>query len=478
MDPFETFLVIVICLSWVVLAVSIIRRRPIERDVETQRAEIDRAFREIGDKLGELEGMRGNLTVLAQHAATESALDRQRHDALVQRLAESDERAATERREVTERLDASRQTLDTRLSQMTERMGTQLTEVRGSMERQLTDIRSDTNTQLDRMRATVDEKLQKTLNDRITQSFALVNESLDKVGRGLGEMQSLAADVGGLKRVLSGVKTRGMLGEVQLGAILAEMLAPGQYDRDVATVPGSDRRVEFAIKLPGDSGGTVYLPIDAKFPGDAYEHLRDAADRGDAAAVDAAWKILERRLKEEAKDIRDKYLEPPATTTFGILFLPFEGLYAEVAGRPGLLEELSRTYRVTVAGPSTMAALLNSLQMGFQTVAIQQRASEIQTVLAAVKTEFGTYQKLLRRAQKQLGTVSRTVDTLVGTRSRAMERKLRSITELDDPAEAARILEIEGLPEDELLEDDTADDAADEIEATGAEDADAGDTAQ
>ena len=234
------------------------------------------------------------------------------------------------------------------------------------------------------------------------------------------------------------------------------MLAPGQYDRDVATVPGSANRVEFAVKLPGDAGAPVYLPIDAKFPADTYEHLRSALDAGDASAAEAAWKQLERRLKDEAKDIRDKYLAPPSTTTFGILFLPFEGLYAEVAGRPGLLEELQRTYRVNVAGPSTMAALLNSLQMGFQTVAIQQRASEIQTVLAAVKTEFGTYQTMLRQAQKQLGTVSRTVDTLVGTRSRAMERKLRSITELDDPAEAARIL---GVADDEPADDEPADGA-------------------
>ena len=339
---------------------------------------------------------------------------------------------------------------------MGETLNTQLTDVRGSVERQLTDIRSDTNTQLDRMRATVDEKLQKTLNDRITQSFALVNESLDKVGRGLGEMQSLASDVGGLKRVLSGVKTRGILGEVQLGAILAEMLAPGQYACDVATVPGSANRVEFAVKLPGDAGETTYLPIDAKFPGDTYEHLREALDTGDTAAAEAAWKQLERRLKDEARDIREKYLEPPATTAFGILFLPFEGLYAEVANRPGLLEELQRTYRVNVAGPSTMAALLNSLQMGFQTVAIQQRASEIQTVLAAVKTEFGTYQKMLRQAQKQLGTVSRTVDTLVGTRTRAMERKLRSITELEDPTEAERIIGVDTLEAAPALGEATA----------------------
>ena len=390
----------------------------------------------------EQEATRNALAYLSQQTATAAAVEQQRFDALVQRVTEMGERVDGTQREVTRQLEASRQTVDARLSQMTESTASQLHRVSDAVERQLTGIRSDTNTQLDRMRATVDEKLQKTLNERITQSFALVNESLDKVGRGLGEMQSLAADVGGLKRTLAGVKTRGILGEIQLGAILKEMLAPGQYEENKATVPGSANRVEFAVKLPGEAGEPVWLPIDSKFPGDSYEHLRDAQEAGDTTAVDAAWRVLETRLKQEAKDIRDKYLEPPATTSFGILFLPFEGLYAEVASRSGLLEELQRTYHVNVAGPSTMAALLNSLQMGFQTVAIQQRASEIQTVLAAVKTEFGTYQKMLRQAQKQLGTVSRTVDTLVGTRSRAMERKLRSVTELDDPAEAARILGI------------------------------------
>lgn len=256
-------------------------------------------------------------------------------------------------------------------------------------------------------------------------------------------MQNLAQDVGGLKKMLSNVKSRGVVGEIQLAAILKEILSPTQYEENVATVPGSDNRVEFAVKMPGENGETVYLPIDSKFPGDAYEHLRDAVDGGDSAAVETAWKALETRLKQEAKDIHDKYVEPPATTSFGILFLPFEGLYAEVVNRPGLLEEIQRKFRVNIAGPSTMAALLNSLQMGFQTVAIQKRAGEIQTVLAAVKTEFGTYQEMLLKAQKQLGTASKTVDLLVGRRSRAMKRKLQSITELDDPSEAERILGIE-----------------------------------
>lgn len=446
MDPFDIVLIAAIALVWGTVLASIWYTRQAARRAREEQGLREQAVRELEAQRAEIAQLRDGLGLLMRRATTEAALGQQRYDALARAVASSGERADGARRETTQQLDENRRALDTRLAQMTEAVTGQLTAVRGSLDRQLADIRTDTNTQLDRMRTTVDEKLQKTLNDRITQSFALVNESLDKVGRGLGEMQSIAADVGGLKRVLAGVKTRGILGEVQLGAILAEMLAPGQYDRDVATVPGSANRVEFAVKLPGDAGAPVYLPIDAKFPADTYEHLRSALDAGDASAAETAWKQLERRLKDEAKDIRDKYLAPPSTTTFGILFLPFEGLYAEVAGRPGLLEELQRTYRVNVAGPSTMAALLNSLQMGFQTVAIQQRASEIQTVLAAVKTEFGTYQTMLRQAQKQLGTVSRTVDTLVGTRSRAMERKLRSITELDDPAEAARIL---GVADDE-----------------------------
>ncbi|WP_455137244.1 DNA recombination protein RmuC [Thermophilibacter sp.] len=329
-----------------------------------------------------------------------------------------------------------------------------LQEIRTTLDVQLKALQEDNAAQLERMRATVDEKLQRTLNERISQSFSLVNERLAQVDRGLGEMKGLAQDVGGLKRVLSNVKTRGIVGEIQLGAILKEILAPGQYEENVEVVAGSGRRVEFAVKLPGESGETTWLPIDAKFPGDAYEHLRAAEESGDAEAVERAWRQLEERLRLEAKDIHEKYVAPPETTSFGILFLPFEGLYAEVVGRPGLLERLQRDWRVSVAGPSTMAALLNSLQMGFQTVAIQRRADEIQQVLAAVKTEFATYQGMLAKAQKQLGTVSKTIDQLAGRRSRAMERRLRGLTELDSLEEADRVLGI-----------DAADDADSDVAA-------------
>ncbi len=318
-----------------------------------------------------------------------------------------------------------------------------LEELRKTLSVQIKALQDDNNAQLERMRVTVDEKLKKTLNSRITQSFQLVNDRLQQVDQGLGEMKGLAQDVGGLKKVLSNVKTRGIVGEVQLAAILKEILAPGQYAVDVETVAGSGKRVEFAVKLPGENDETVWLPIDSKFPGDAYEHLRDAQDGDDPDAVTGAWKVLEERLKREAADIHEKYISPPQTTNFGILFLPFEGLYAEVVDRPGLIERLQRDYRVNVAGPSTMAALLNSLQMGFQTVAIQKRANDIQRVLSAVKTEFGKYQDLLGKAQKQLGTVTKTIDSLAGTRTRAMDRQLRSITELDSIEEADAVLGVD-----------------------------------
>lgn len=436
----------------VALVTSIVHAVCSRRTQRMQQRAIEELARQItatGDALGEVKS---GIAALATHAAGESAAERQRFDTLVQQVRETGRATEEQRREIAQQLEQQRQTVDARLGTMSSAMSERLGQVQNVVDRQLADIRTDTNTQLDRMRATVDEKLQKTLNERITQSFALVTDRLQQVDQGLGEMKTLAADVGGLKRVLSNVKTRGIVGEVQLAAILREILAPGQYEENVATVPGSTERVEFAVRLPGERDEVVYLPIDSKFPGDAYEHLRDAQDAGDTAAVDAAWKALETRLRTEAKAIHDKYLAPPATTTFGIMFLPFEGLYAEVAGRTGLIERLQRDFHVNIAGPSTMAALLNSLEMGFQTVAIQRRANEIQTVLAAVKTEFSTYQGMLERAQRQLGTASKTIDSLVGTRSRAMERKLRSITQLEDPAEAERILGVHASDGDEDAE--------------------------
>ena len=311
------------------------------------------------------------------------------------------------------------------------------------MERQLEAIRQDNTIQLDRMRQTVDEKLSRTLNDRLSTSFREVSKQLEAVYTGLGDMRSIAAGVGDLKRVLSNVKTRGILGEVQLGAILADILTPEQYAQNVATKPGSADRVEFAVKLPQEGAEPIWLPIDSKFPGDAYEHLRDAVEAGDAAAVESARRVLEQRIKVEAKDISSKYLSVPATTNFAILFLPFEGLYAEVVDRPGLIETLQRDYQVSVAGPSTMAVILNSLQMSYQTFAFQKRADEIQRVLAAVKAEFPKYQAELRRALKQIETAGKTVDGIINTRTNVIERKLRSVTAMEDQDEAATLLGIE-----------------------------------
>ena len=312
-----------------------------------------------------------------------------------------------------------------------------LNAIRATVQGQLENMQKDNHAQLDQMRQTVDEKLQKTLNDRITQSFQLVNERLQEVYTGLGEMKTLASGVGDLKKVLSNVKTRGILGEYQLGAIIAEILAPEQYEENVVTKPGSANRVEFAVRLPGEDGKCVYLPIDAKFPGDTYAALVDAYDSGDPAQIAAAQSALEARIKASAKDIRDKYIDPPATTDFAIMFLPFEGLYAEVV-RMGLLDTLQRTYRVNIAGPTTFAALLNSLQMGFRTLAIQKRSGEVWNVLGAVKTEFETFGDVLSKAQQRIEQTSQELDKLVGVRTRKINSRLRAVSSL--PAEDSRRL--------------------------------------
>lgn len=314
-----------------------------------------------------------------------------------------------------------------------------LEQIRQTVERRLMAMQQENGERLDSMQKIVDEKLQKTLETRIGESFKLVSNQLEQVYKGLGEMQSVAAGVTDLKKVLSNVKTRGILGEVQLGAILSEILSPEQYETNVATKPGSREVVEYAIKLPGDGDGTVYLPIDAKFPGETYAQLADAYDSGSAEKVNAAAAALVMRLKSEAKDIRQKYIDPPHTTEFAILFLPFEGLYAEAVNR-GMVEELQRAYRVNLAGPSTMAALLNSLQMGFRTLAIQKRSGEVWQVLGAVRTEFEKFGDILEKSQQKLQQVNSDLDALVGARSRAISRKLRAIEKLD-PAEAEKMLD-------------------------------------
>ncbi len=347
--------------------------------------------------------------------------------ALAQRLTED---ARRHREETVSALTRFGEQQHQRLSALTADNEKRLGEVRATLEHKLGAIQQDNAAKLEQMRATVDEKLQTTLENRLGQSFALVSERLEQVQRGLGEMQNLAAGVGDLKRVLSNVKTRGILGEVQLGALLEQLLTNEQYAANVATVPGSAERVEFAVRMPGaGDGASLYLPIDAKFPLEDYQRLLDAQDAADADAAALAGRALESRVREEARRIRSKYVAPPHTTDFAVLFLPTEGLYAEVIRRPGLFEALQREHHVTVAGPTTLTALLNSLQMGFRTLAIAKRSSEVWTLLGAVKTEFGKFGSVLEKTRKQLDTVRNSIDS-AGQRTRAIERRLRGVETL------------------------------------------------
>lgn len=317
-----------------------------------------------------------------------------------------------------------------------------LGEMRTTIEQRLSFIQQDNNKKLDEIRTTVDEKLQKTLEDKMTNSFKLVSERLEQVYKGLGEMQTIASGVGDLKKVLSNVKTRGILGEIQLGAILSEILTPDQYDTEVATFPESSDHVEFAVKLPaGENGSFIYLPIDSKFPGDTFAALQDAYENGRPEDIKSAYKTLEAVIKKCAKDIHDKYIKPPYTTNFAIMFLPFEGLYAEVVNH-GLVEILQRDYSVNIAGPSTMAAMLNSLQMGFRTLQIQKRSNEVWEILSAVKTEFDTFEKAFAQAKKRIKMLDDDMDKLIGTRTRAIQRKLREVQTLDSE-KSGEILGIE-----------------------------------
>ncbi|MDY5489911.1 MAG: DNA recombination protein RmuC [Butyricimonas virosa] len=305
------------------------------------------------------------------------------------------------------------------------------------------ELLQNTEKKLEEMRATVDEKLQKTLHERIGQSFELVSKQLENVQKGLGEMQTLAQDVGGLKRVLSNVKIRGTIGEVQLSMLLEQILAPDQYDTNVKTKLGSDKLVEFAVKLPGRAEGdeSVYLPIDAKFPKDVYEQLLDAYESGDLQRVETTSRILEQTIRGMAKDIRDKYLAPPHTTDFGIMFLPFESIYGEVTRRAALLEQLQQEYHVIVTGPTTLAAILNSLQMGFRTLAIQKRSSEVWRILGGVKAEFEKFGGLLEKAQKNLQTANNQLEEVMGKRTRAIQRQLRSVEALPAKEEQNALLD-------------------------------------
>jgi DNA recombination protein RmuC len=314
-----------------------------------------------------------------------------------------------------------------------------LADVRATLEARLQALQAGNEARLEQMRATVEEKLQSTLEARLGESFRLVSERLEQVHQGLGEMQSLAAGVGDLRRVLGNVKVRGTFGEAQLGGLLEQVLRPEQYAVNQATRPGSNERVEFAVRMPGrGEGQTVWLPIDAKFPAEDYERLQAAQEQGDPALVEAAGQALENRIKTDARNIRDKYLEPPHTTDFAILFVPSESLFAEILRRPGLIDTLNRERRVVVAGPTTLFAMLNTLQMGFRTLAIEQRSAEVWRLLAAVKTEFARFGEWLARLRDQVHTVSKSLDA-ADTRTRQMQRALKDVEAL--PAEqAARLL--------------------------------------
>jgi DNA recombination protein RmuC len=344
--------------------------------------------------------------------------------------------------------------VDQRLRTLTEANDKRFAEVRQTLEEKLKALQDDNAQKLEKMRETVDEKLHATLELRLSESFKVVSERLEAVHKGLGEMQTLAAGVGDLKRVLTNVKTGGTWGEIQLGSLLEQVLAPSQFDRNVVTKKGSNDRVEFAIKFPGRGGDNdvVWLPIDAKFPRVDYENLIGAQERGDIAAADEASRQLENRIKTEAKTVRDKYIDPPNTTDFALIFLPTEGLYAEIARRASLVDVLQREYKVTVAGPSNLMALLNSLQMGFRTLAIEKRSSEVWELLAAVKTEFGKFADNLAKTKKKLEEATNTIGS-AEVRTRAITRKLRGVEELPEQ-KATNLLEAEevSLEEPDVVE--------------------------
>lgn len=392
---------------------------------------------ETGQRLTEMH------TALASLATGQAGVQMQQLASFGQQVAHAAEvaeaSARTQREDGSEQIKRLAQLLQQQVADLAISVQRNLGEVRTTLEGRLQSLQQGNEAKLDQMRATVEEKLQSTLEVRLGESFRLVSERLEQVHRGLGEMQTLAIGVGDLKRVLTNVKSRGTFGEVQLAALLEQVLTPEQYATNVATRPGSRDRVEFAIRMPGrDDGLPVWLPIDAKFPSEDYERLLAAHDAVDAAAVEAAGRALENRIRTEAKTLREKYVEPPHTTDFGILFLPTEGLFAEVLRRPGLSEALHRDLRVVIAGPTTLFAMLNSLQMGFRTLALEQRSAEVWQVLGAVKTEFSKFGDVLATLKKQLATASSTIEQ-AETRTRQMGRALKTVEAL--PVEqAARLL--------------------------------------
>jgi DNA recombination protein RmuC len=429
----ETVLVVVVVLLVAVLALLVFHLwRPAQVDFSTLEA-----------RLSSLE---------AAHARVEHAVK----DELAQGRAEATGQGRALREEVGESVARLGRGLADHLESFSGANERRMEALRQSVEDRLRSLQEDNAARLEQVRVTVDERLQGTLETRLGESFRVVSERLEQVHRGLGEMQVLAAGVGDLKKVLTNVKTRGTWGEVQLGALLEQVMAPGQYDVNVATKEGSADRVEFAIKLPGHEAGdsTVWLPVDAKFPQEDYQRLVEASERGDADGVETASRQLDARVRQSARDIHDKYLDPPHTTDFGILFLPTEGLYAEVLRRAGLSEQLQRDLRVVVTGPTTLWAVLNSLQMGFRTLAIERRSSEVWTVLGSVKTQFARFGDIVGAVQKKLQEATNKMD-VIAQQSRTIQRKLKDVQELPQPPSPQLSL----LPGPELA--DTADDDED-----------------
>jgi DNA recombination protein RmuC len=428
--------------------------RTLREEQRAGREELQQGFDRFRGHVGEqlsgvsrhqaerIDGFAQRLDTLT--ASTDAGLQ-----ALAQRLTEDARRS---REELTLTLARAGEQQRQQLAALTADNEKRLAEVRATLETKLKAIQDDNAARLEQMRATVDEKLQSTLETRLGQSFQLVSERLEQVHRGLGEMQSLASGVGDLKRVLSNVKSRGILGEVQLAALLEQLMTAEQYESNVATVPGSNERVEFAIRMPGQQdGGALYLPIDAKFPVEDYQRLLEAQDAADAEAAALAGRALELRVREEAKRIKAKYVAVPHTTDFAVLFLPTEGLYAEVIRRPGLFELLQREHRVVVAGPTTLSALLNSLQMGFRTLAIAKRSSEVWSILGAVKTEFGKFGDVLDKVKKKLDEAGKHIDA-TGVRTRAIERRLRGVETLSGEV-TQQLLGVVPEPDDDVEED-------------------------
>ena len=415
-DTLLIVVVLLLVLALVGLAVLLFRPRLPMTDTAALEA-VDRSGRELRDEIGRV---RRDLGEVGSAQRTE----------LSGSLNNFSQTLATQMSGIATVQDGKIDGFAAQLAKLTEANGARLTEIRNTLETKLRELQGENAAKLEEMRKTVDERLHATLEHRLGESFKLVSDRLEQVHRGLGEMQTLAAGVGDLKRVLTNVKTRGTWGEVQLEALLEQMLVREQFEKNVATRPGSSERVEFAIRMPGRVDGTqVWLPIDSKFPAEDYDRLIAAQDRADAAGVEESARALELRIRSEAKTIRDKYIEPPYTTDFALLFLPTEGLYAEVLRRPGLADALQRDFRVVIAGPTTLAAILNSLQMGFRTLAIEQRSGEIQLLLGAVKTEFGRFGEVLANTKKQLETVTNSIGK-AEVRTRAIERKLRDVEAL------------------------------------------------